>query len=402
MRPVGRSTRVRAVHEYPRSASVAVFGTVLLPAILVGGRYYQDRGKEIEAAIAGLAATARAIAATSTPRSRARSSSISACRGRSDLGGRDKAACSNFLSEVREKNPQYHRHPDHRSRRQPVLRLPAHRARSSICATAAISSGRSNTAGAAVIEPAFGRLTGAAVLQIAYPARDEAQAAEVRSAGLARSQPSDAGADPESAAGRRGSCWSDRKGTVLVRSPSQLGCRRSRGAFDRRFRAVRLARKMPAEHRELAGADGEPQVWTAADTLADRRRQNACHASADPKSELVAAAEPASGRRHGRARHRCRSLLFAGVGLFAEFGIRSQIGRIAKMARAAGRRRSRGARIRRPIRGRTRQPDDGAEPYRALARTAAPRHRGTQRTSCGGRRNWRRWNGSGSTSPSTT
>ena len=39
-----------------------VLGTVLLPAMLVGGRYYQDRGKEIEAAIGGLAATARTIA----------------------------------------------------------------------------------------------------------------------------------------------------------------------------------------------------------------------------------------------------------------------------------------------------------------------------------------------------
>ena len=39
-----------------------VLGIALLPAILVGVRYYQDRGKEIDATITGMAATARSIA----------------------------------------------------------------------------------------------------------------------------------------------------------------------------------------------------------------------------------------------------------------------------------------------------------------------------------------------------
>ena len=39
-----------------------VLGTALLPVLLVGWRYYQDRGKGIEQAISGLATTARGIA----------------------------------------------------------------------------------------------------------------------------------------------------------------------------------------------------------------------------------------------------------------------------------------------------------------------------------------------------
>ena len=41
-----------------------VLGTALLPAILVGWRYYQDRGRDIDTAIDGLAATARTIGAS--------------------------------------------------------------------------------------------------------------------------------------------------------------------------------------------------------------------------------------------------------------------------------------------------------------------------------------------------
>jgi hypothetical protein len=90
-----------------RRLLLLVLGTALLPAILVGGRYYQDRGKEIEATIAGLAAAARTIASNLDAKVQATTQLHFGLSRARDLAGRDKAACSNFLAEVLEKNPQF-------------------------------------------------------------------------------------------------------------------------------------------------------------------------------------------------------------------------------------------------------------------------------------------------------
>ena len=150
-----------------------VLGTVLIPALLVGGRYYQDRGKAIEATIAGLASTAQTIAAGIDAKVQGTIQLHVGLSRASDLAGTDKAACSQFLSQVREKNPQY-------SGLQTI-------APDGSLFCDSLRTGRSldlrdrnyfqralQTDGAAVIEPAFGRLTGSAVLQIAHPARDRA------------------------------------------------------------------------------------------------------------------------------------------------------------------------------------------------------------------------------------
>ena len=81
-----------------------VLGAALLPAILVGARYYQDRGKEVEATIRGLAATARTIASNFDATVQATTQLHFGLSRARDLGGRDKAACSNFLAQVLEKN----------------------------------------------------------------------------------------------------------------------------------------------------------------------------------------------------------------------------------------------------------------------------------------------------------
>jgi len=57
MRPLGLRTG-RGFVSIRFRLLLLVLGTVFLPALLVGGRYFQDRSKEIDAAIAGLAATA--------------------------------------------------------------------------------------------------------------------------------------------------------------------------------------------------------------------------------------------------------------------------------------------------------------------------------------------------------
>jgi hypothetical protein len=151
-----------------------VLGTALLPAILVGWRYYQDRGKDIEVAISGLAATARTIAASLDAKIQGAAQLHYGLARARDLDGRDKAVCSNFLSEVLEKNPQF------------TGLLTVDPNGSLFCDS--LRTGRVldlrdrnyfkqavNSTGTVVIEPVFGRLTGSAVLQIAYPARDESR-----------------------------------------------------------------------------------------------------------------------------------------------------------------------------------------------------------------------------------
>lgn len=148
-----------------------VLGTALLPAILVGWRYYQDRGKEIEVAVSGLAATARTIATSLDAKIQGTTQLHFGLSRARDLGDHDKVVCSRFLSEVREKNPQF----------TGILTIDPDG--SLFCDS--LQTGRAldlrdrdyfkralNTTGSVVIEPVFGRLTGSAVLQIAYPARD--------------------------------------------------------------------------------------------------------------------------------------------------------------------------------------------------------------------------------------
>jgi hypothetical protein len=93
--------------EYSFSLLLLALGTAFLPPRLVGGRYFQDRSKEIDASIAGLAATARTLAANFDAKVQRTIRLHFGLLRASDLAAGDKAACSNFLSEVRARNPQY-------------------------------------------------------------------------------------------------------------------------------------------------------------------------------------------------------------------------------------------------------------------------------------------------------
>ena len=84
-----------------------ILGTLFVPAILVGGRYYQDRGKEIAAAVSGLATMARGIATSIDAKVQGTTQLHFGLSRARDLDSRDKAACSKFLSDVLEKNPDF-------------------------------------------------------------------------------------------------------------------------------------------------------------------------------------------------------------------------------------------------------------------------------------------------------
>ena len=148
---------------------IALLATAI-PALLVLANFIKDR----EAAIAGdarrLAELAQAKAEDLHQRIRGTAQLQFGLARAGDLDSDDRAACSAFLSEVREAYPQYTGiltiRPDGRL----------------FCDS--LRSGREldlnnrdyfrralATRGDVVLEPTFGRLTGLAVMQVAYPAR---------------------------------------------------------------------------------------------------------------------------------------------------------------------------------------------------------------------------------------
>ena len=308
-----------------------VLGAVLLPAILVGWRYYQDRGKDIEVAISSLTATARTIASNIDGKIQATAQLHFGLARARDLGGRDKAACSDFLAEVLGKNPQF----------TGILTIEP--TGSLFCDS--LRTGRVldlrdreyfqqalNTTGSIVIQPAFGRLTGSAVLQIAYPVRDDSQRLQfvlTASLDLNKLMKEQTGNLPHSVE----VLLADSAGMVLTWSPAQLRAERP-GTSIANSALFRLAAVNADTTKELVDADGQTQVWAVVDTL--RVGGVNLHVIVGrSKSELVAAPNRRLAEDIG-VLGMLSILLFAGVWLLAELGIRFQISRIATMAERLG------------------------------------------------------------------
>ena len=151
---------------------ILVIAAMLVPAILVGLRFVQNRTSEIDAALSNLSATANDILGDLDEKIQGTAQLHYGLARARDLDTRDKAACSAFLSAVREEYPQFtgiltinpdgslfcdslrtDRTLDLRDRTYFKQALVAH--------------------GVVTLEPVFGRLTGTSVLQIAYPVRPE-------------------------------------------------------------------------------------------------------------------------------------------------------------------------------------------------------------------------------------
>jgi diguanylate cyclase (GGDEF)-like protein len=151
-----------------------VLGVAILPAIFMGYRYAQDRDERIEAAKRDLFSVAHAIASNlDTGVNGTIQLQYGLVQARVLRDG-DKTTCSRFLSEVRERNPQYTGiltiDPNGALRCDSLMtgRTLDVRDRDYFRRASAIASGT-------VIQPTIGRLTGTPVLQIASPVRDEDQ-----------------------------------------------------------------------------------------------------------------------------------------------------------------------------------------------------------------------------------
>ncbi len=301
----------------------------LLPALLVLARFLYDRDRAIEADTTTLALFAQRRADTIAEKIQGTAQLHFGLARAQDLFTDNRAACSAFLSEVREAYPQYTGiltiKPDGRlfcdslrSGRELDLRDRAY--------FKAALQARDKV----VLEPVFGRLTGSAVLQIAYPVRSvqgDLQFVLLASLNLQKLFEVDAPPVPGASL-----LMLDRKGTVLARSLASMG---GEGPVGSSISGTAVHRFASAHRKaatsEFTGPTGEAGVWALADSSAIEETGLRLLASA-PKSALLAAAN----RRFGQDMALLAAfalLLFLVVWFFAEISLSQQIARITQMAR---------------------------------------------------------------------
>ena len=309
-----------------RLLMVALLAT-LLPALLALLRFQDDRRAQVAADGQRLAALAQAQAEDLRQRVLATTQLQFGLARASDLAQPDRAACSAFLSEVREAHPQYTGiltiNPDGRlfcdslrSGRDLDLNDRGYfrRARSSTDAV--------------VLEPAFGRLTGRAVLQVAYPVRaPDAGLRFVLLASLDLARAMHPAAQP--AAGERLLLLDD-AGQVLAVSPAdgadlQGGMQLGNTPLGRFAAASR-----EAGTAEVVMPDGRRHVWARADVRALAPAGLRVLAGA-PEATIVAAADQRF-RRDAAWYAAFAAVLFLSVWWMADRVIRRPIARMTGMA----------------------------------------------------------------------
>jgi signal transduction histidine kinase/ActR/RegA family two-component response regulator len=302
----------------------------LLPALLVLARFLHDRERAIEADTATLASFAQRRADTIAEKIQGTAQLLYGLAHAQDLFTDDRAACSAFLSEVREAYPQYTGiltiKPDGRlfcdslrTGRELDLRD------RNYFKNALLTQNR------VVLEPAFGRLTGTAVLQIAYPVRSvRGELQFVLLASLNLQKLFEGYTPPVPGANL---LVLDRKGTVLARAIASDGDGENPVGASLEGSPLH---SFASAHRkgatsEISSPKGETGVWALADSSAIEETGLRLLAGS-PRSALLAAAN----QRFGQDMTLLAAfalLLFAVVWFFAEISLRQQIARITQMAR---------------------------------------------------------------------
>ena len=311
---------------------ILVIAAMLVPAILVGLRFVQNRTSDINAALANLSATANDISSDLDEKIQGTAQLHYGLARARDLDTSDKAACSAFLSAVREEYTQFtgiltikpdgslfcdslrtNRTLDLRDREYFKQALVAN--------------------GVVTLQPVFGRLTGISVLQIAYPVRSES--GELKFILLASfNLQKFADYHDKRLSNEIGILLADKKGTVLA-APDGMNWTEPAGASIANSELFRFAAELDGQPlREVTDRDGQTQVWAVA--RSPLGRDAGLHILVGrSKDRLVAAAN----RRlyEDLAILAVASLLlFAGVWLLATMSVGRQVRRLATMATKLG------------------------------------------------------------------
>ena len=305
----------------------------LLPALLLGWRFFRDSDAEALAAVKTLAALADNVATELDHRVQGTSQLHFGLAHSRVLDTADREECSRYLSDVREAYPQY----------TGILTvLPDGQLFCDSLQTGRVLNLADRgyfqhaQAGAAgvILEPVFGRLTGNAVLQIVYPARTDAGVLRFllvaslnlqQFARLAREQLLREGVEL---------VLVDRKGVVMAWDGAGSGGPKAGSSIaDSALFALAQARP-DGGVGELRDERGESRVWAVAASPAAAAA--GLHVLVGlPQQSLMAAAK--RNLRSGLSVLAAAALmLFAGMGLLYEWGIRRQVGRITTMVRTLG------------------------------------------------------------------
>ena len=306
---------------------IALLATAF-PVLLVLVRFVQERDAAVAADTARLGAIAHSRAVTLNEKIQGTAQLLYGLARARDLQTDDRAACSAFLSEVREAYPQFTGiltvRPDGRlfcdslrSGRELDLRDRAY-------FKAALAS-----RGVVALEPTFGRLTGQAVLQIAYPARNAAGElqfvllASLRLQTLVQIEPG---------LGLPGTrlMLLDHRGQVLAASADgHNGAATGKAAEAplRRFAAGQAS----AAHTVLPAVQGGPTIWALAEPALTQAAGVHLLAGA-AQDELMAGANRRLAQDIALL-GASAVLLFGAVWLLAELALRRQVARITHMAR---------------------------------------------------------------------
>jgi signal transduction histidine kinase len=311
---------------------ILVIAAMLVPAILVGLRFAQNRASEINAARDNLSATADDISNDLDEKIQGTAQLHYGLARARDLDTSDKAACSAFLSAVREEYPQFTGiltiNPDGslfcdslRTNRTLDLRDRQYFKQALVAN------------GVVTLEPVFGRLTGMSVLQIAYPVRSESAGLKFILLASFNLQKFVEFHDKRLLSGKQ-ILLVDRKGMVLV-APAAKDWAVPAGASIADTELFRFA-VAPNRERigEVTGRDGQTHVWAVARSPANRDAGVYIMVGL-PKDGLVAAAN----RRLYEDMTMlavASLLLLAGVWLLATLGVGRQVGRLAAMATKLG------------------------------------------------------------------
>ena len=307
----------------------------LLPAMLLSWRFVRENDAEIAAAVKTLASTANGVATDLEHRVQGTAQLHYGLAHSRLLDSPDRAACSAYLSKVREAYPQY----------TGILTvLPDGRLHCD-----SLQSGRDLNlsdrgyfkrvvAGAPglVLEPVFGRLTGNSVLQVMFPARTDS--GELRFMLVASLNLQKFAQEAQARARLPGSelVLLDAKGTVMAWAGAQGGrpAPGSAAGDSALFRWASTAASDASATSELADAAGQPQVWAMA-ASPWLQATGLKLLLGQPRQEVVAVS-------HLRLRQGlivlsgAALLLFTGVWSLAEWGIRRQVSRITTMVRHLG------------------------------------------------------------------
>src|SRR4051812_26006974 len=310
---------------------ILVIAAMLVPASLVGLRFVQNRSSEINAALANLAASADDIASDLSEKIQGTAQLHYGLARARDLDTRDKAACSAFLSDVREEYPQFTGiltiDPDGslfcdslRTNRTLDLRDRAYFKQALVSRSV-------------VVEPVFGRLTGISVLQIAYPVRSEAGALKLvllASFNLRKFTEY----HHKRLLAEKDILLIDGKGTVLV-APSTASWTAPVGASIAGSDLLRFATAPDQKaFQEVTDRDGRTQVWAVAHSPSSRDAGLFILVGRS-KDGLVAAA---NRRLYEDMAILAVALLLllAGVWILATVSVGRQVGRLASMAKRLG------------------------------------------------------------------